>query len=87
MFQYVPEGDKAAGEMRRVTRPGGTVAACTWDAGGGMEVSAAFWDEVGKRLKKFLRHTRDRAKLGTAAMEISPAEATAHEPSRPEAEP
>ena len=38
--------DAAAGvdEMARVTRPGGVVAACTWDfAGGGMELLGTFW--------------------------------------------
>ncbi len=49
VFQYIPEGEKAAGEMRRVTRPGGTVAACTWDSGeGGMELTSTFWDEADK---------------------------------------
>ena len=37
--------DPAAGvaEMRRVTRPGGTVAACVWDYGGEMELLGRFW--------------------------------------------
>jgi ubiquinone/menaquinone biosynthesis C-methylase UbiE len=35
----------AAAEMRRVTRPGGTVAACTWDADH-MELISVVWDEV-----------------------------------------
>jgi hypothetical protein len=30
--------------MARVTRPGGTVAACVWDYGGGMTLLRAFWD-------------------------------------------
>jgi SAM-dependent methyltransferase len=34
----------AASEMRRVVRPGGVVAACTWDYGDGMEMLRAFWD-------------------------------------------
>ena len=34
--------------MRRVTRPGGSVAACTWDGEGGFELSSAFWEEVYK---------------------------------------
>ena len=33
-----------AAEMRRVVRPGGVVAACTWDYGDGMEMLRAFWD-------------------------------------------
>ena len=31
-------------EMRRVTRPGGTVAACVWDYAGGMTLLRTFWD-------------------------------------------
>ncbi|HET8587669.1 MAG TPA: class I SAM-dependent methyltransferase, partial [Candidatus Limnocylindria bacterium] len=30
-------------EMRRVTRPGGTVAACVWDLGGGRSPMSPFW--------------------------------------------
>src|SRR5580704_19230404 len=33
-------------EMRRVTRPGGTVAACVWDYAGGRGPLAAFWSAV-----------------------------------------
>jgi SAM-dependent methyltransferase len=41
-------GDAVAGltEMRRVTRPGGTVAACAWDHGGGQSPLAPFWRAV-----------------------------------------
>ncbi|MBI3126179.1 MAG: methyltransferase domain-containing protein [Candidatus Tectomicrobia bacterium] len=48
VFQFIPEGEQAAEEMHRVTRPGGTVAACTWDGEGGFELTSAFWDEAGK---------------------------------------
>ena len=39
-------GDPEAGvrEMARVTRPGGTVAACVWDYAGEMTLLRAFWD-------------------------------------------
>jgi hypothetical protein len=30
--------------MRRVVRPGGVVAACTWDYSGGMTMLRTFWD-------------------------------------------
>lgn len=37
--------DPAAGvaEMARVTRPGGAVAACSWDFAGGMEMLRVYW--------------------------------------------
>lgn len=34
VFSFVPQPEKAASEMRRVTRPGGTIAACNWDPSG-----------------------------------------------------
>lgn len=49
VFMFIPQPEKAAGEMRRVTRPGGAVAACVWDSGGGgMEMARIFWEEAGK---------------------------------------
>jgi SAM-dependent methyltransferase len=38
--------DPAAGvaEMARVTRPGGVVAACSWDFGGGMQLLRVYWE-------------------------------------------
>lgn len=47
VLMFIPEPDKAVGEMRRVTRPGGTVAACTWDSVG-LEMTALFWEEARK---------------------------------------
>ena len=45
VLMFVPQPEKAAQEIRRATRPGGTVAACTWDRDG-MEMSAVFWEEA-----------------------------------------
>ena len=33
-------------EMERVTKPGGTVAACFWDTGGGMDMLRIFWQSA-----------------------------------------
>jgi SAM-dependent methyltransferase len=35
-LQFIPTADIAIAEMRRVTRPGGTLAAATWDTRGGL---------------------------------------------------
>ena len=44
VMNFVPDAQKAVREMKRVTRPGGTIAAAVWDYGGGMEMLRAFWD-------------------------------------------
>jgi SAM-dependent methyltransferase len=44
VLPFVPDAPRAVAEMRRVTRPGGTVAASVWDATGGMEMLTAFWN-------------------------------------------
>jgi SAM-dependent methyltransferase len=46
VMNFVPDPEKAIGEMRRVTRPGGTVSACVWDYDAGMQMLRFFWDEV-----------------------------------------
>lgn len=47
VFQLLPQVETAAAELRRVTRPGGTVAACAWD-GQGLELAAVLWDEAAR---------------------------------------
>lgn len=44
VLNFVPEPDRAASEMRRVTRPGGTLAAYVWDYAEGMQMMRVFWD-------------------------------------------
>ena len=46
VMNFVPDHVKALGEMRRVTRPRGTVSACVWDYDAGMQSLRIFWDEV-----------------------------------------
>lgn len=43
---FIPDARRALGEMTRVTKPTGTVAAAVWDYGEGMEMLRAFWDEA-----------------------------------------
>lgn len=44
VFHLLPDPERGALEMRRVTRPGGVVAACTWDVVGNQRIQV-FWEE------------------------------------------
>ncbi|MBB3590900.1 ubiquinone/menaquinone biosynthesis C-methylase UbiE [Rhizobium sp. BK529] len=46
VLHFVPEAGRAIAEMRRVVRPGGTVAAAVWDHYGGMSGMRMMWDTV-----------------------------------------
>jgi SAM-dependent methyltransferase len=46
VMNFIPAPLAALHEMRRVTRPGGIIAAAVWDYGEGMEMLRVFWDEV-----------------------------------------
>lgn len=45
-MNFIPDHSKAVAEMRRVTRAQGTVSACVWDYGSGMQMLRFFWDEA-----------------------------------------
>jgi len=44
VFLFIPRPVVALREMRRVTRPGGTVAAVVWDSRGGLVFQRMMWD-------------------------------------------
>ena len=44
VLHFVSEPGAAVAQMRRVTRPGGVVAAAVWDSGGGLLAQRMFWD-------------------------------------------
>jgi ubiquinone/menaquinone biosynthesis C-methylase UbiE len=46
VLHWVSDPHKAVREMRRVVRPGGTVAATVWDNYGGMPSWRLFWDTI-----------------------------------------
>ena len=43
-LNFFPDPGSAVQEMRSLTAPQGTVSACVWDYGGGMEFLRHFWD-------------------------------------------
>ncbi|MGZ8607693.1 MAG: class I SAM-dependent methyltransferase [Actinomycetota bacterium] len=44
VVNFLADAEAGVREMARVTRPGGTVAACVWDYAGEMTLLRAFWD-------------------------------------------
>jgi hypothetical protein len=73
-LQFIPRSDLAVNEMRRVTRPGGTVAAATWDTRGGFVAlrlifdTAAVLDQSGlaRRAQTYTRPTSRPGELARA---------------------
>jgi SAM-dependent methyltransferase len=46
VVNFLTDAQRGVAEMVRVVRPGGIVAACTWDYGDGMTMLRAFWDSA-----------------------------------------
>jgi SAM-dependent methyltransferase len=46
VLNFIPDPMKAVVEMRRVTKPGGVIAAAVWDYSDGMQMLRVFWDEA-----------------------------------------
>jgi SAM-dependent methyltransferase len=47
VLQFIPDAPRAVAEMKRVVRPGGTVAACVWDMFGGSPHNRMVLDAAG----------------------------------------
>ena len=62
VIHFMEDSAAGVGEMARVTRPGGVVAACSWDFGGGMEVLRVYW-EAARELDDDLSGERAFGKL------------------------
>jgi ubiquinone/menaquinone biosynthesis C-methylase UbiE len=58
---FMKDADEGVREMARVTRPGGTVAACMWDIpGGGMTMLSTFW-AAARQVQPIAAGEQDRA--------------------------
>ena len=44
VVNFMTDAEQGVGEMKRVVKPGGKVAACTWDYADGMTMLCAYWD-------------------------------------------
>jgi SAM-dependent methyltransferase len=59
VVHHMSDAVTGMGEMRRVTRPGGTVAACVWDLGSGRDPLSPLWRAV----KRYDPDARDESGL------------------------
>jgi hypothetical protein len=75
VLHFVPKSERALAEMRRVARPGATVAAAVWDARGGFVANRIFWDTAAaldpegageRRARNFTRPMTRPGDLGCA---------------------
>jgi len=48
VLPFVPDADRAVAQMRRVTRPGGVLAAAVWDYGRRMQMLRTLWDAAAR---------------------------------------
>jgi SAM-dependent methyltransferase len=48
VLNFVPDAERAVAEMRRVTRPGGVLAAAVWDYGERMQMLRTLWDAAAR---------------------------------------
>ena len=75
ILQQMPDPLRMVSEMRRATRPGGTVATAIWDFQSGMPMFSIFWDAVGKIDPALVAERRaNRSKPITGTSEDSLAE-------------
>lgn len=74
VLHFVPRTDAAVAEMRRVTRPGGVVAAAVWDVRGGFVANRLFFDTAAaldpkageRRARNYSRPMTRPGELGAA---------------------
>jgi SAM-dependent methyltransferase len=62
VLNFVPDADRAVAQMRRVTRPGGVLAAAVWDYGRRMGMLRTLWDAAA-RLDPTVAGRRDEATM------------------------
>jgi ubiquinone/menaquinone biosynthesis C-methylase UbiE len=66
VVNFLPDPDAGVAEMRRVARPGATLAAAVWDYSGEMTLLRAFWDAAVAVDPAAAEHDEGRAmRLGT----------------------
>jgi SAM-dependent methyltransferase len=66
VVNFMADPEAGVAEMRRVTRPGGTVAACVWDYGGEMTLLGRFWYAAAELDAGGVREADERSRMSFA---------------------
>lgn len=67
VVNFMSDAPAGVAEMKRVTRPGGAVAACVWDYAGEMTLLRAFWDAAHELDPDGVGDVDERARMSFAS--------------------
>jgi SAM-dependent methyltransferase len=69
VVNFMTDAERGVGEMKRVVRPGGTVAASVWDYGDRMTMLRTFWDAAHEVAPEEAERADEGATMGYATLE------------------
>jgi SAM-dependent methyltransferase len=69
VVNFMTDAERGVGEMKRVVRPGGNVAACTWDYRGQMTMLRTFWDAAHEVLPEEAARADEGSTMGYSTRE------------------
>src|SRR3954454_288239 len=69
VVNFMTDAERGVGEMKRVVRPGGTVAACTWDYRDQMTMLRTFWDAAHEVAPEDASRADEGATMGYSTLE------------------
>jgi SAM-dependent methyltransferase len=69
VVNFMSDAERGVGEMKRVVKPGGAVAACTWDYADGMTMLRAYWDAAREVARDEAARADEAARMGYSTLE------------------
>ena len=69
VVNFMTDAERGVGEMKRAVRPGGTVAACTWDYGDQMTMLRTFWDAAHEVAPEEAERADEAATMGYSTLD------------------
>lgn len=69
VVNFMTDAQRGVGEMKRVVKPGGSVAACTWDYRDQMTMLRTFWDAAHEVVSEEADRADEAATMGYSTLE------------------